>query len=453
MTHPWVEHLRRETGASVQTGREVRRHPALQLYAQQYETPAAIVTVRHVSEIQAAVRVAREWDLSLSIRGGGHSGAAFAAAADGLMLDVSTMRDVEVDPVQRRARVAAGATWGGYDAATQRHGLASTGGIVSSTGVVGLTLGGGIGTLRGLHGLAVDNLRAAEVVLADGSLVRADAGSESDLFWALRGGGGNFGVVVSLEFAVHPVSDVAAGLLAWPLEYAPTVTAAYRDLTDDLPDTTVADLVFTHLEPGRPAVVVVPRAVNTTETAPVPLLDGLRSAADPALDTVSSRTYVDTQQFLDGGATWGKRVRWNTTTLSHLGDDVVAVLSAYARSAPSPSNAINVEHYHGAMSRIAPETTAVGFRHAPYNVFVEAKWDDPGADDDNRAWADELVAALRPYSAGGAYVNYLPPDAGEDRLRAAYGVATYNRLRAVKAAYDPTNLFRANQNIPPATGR
>ncbi|WP_165913089.1 FAD-binding oxidoreductase [Tamaricihabitans halophyticus] len=420
----------------------------MDLYARPHATPAAILAARGISDVQAAIRVAREYQVPLSLRGGGHSAAAFAAADGGLMLDLSGLRDVRVDPLRRRARAGAGATWGDYDTATQRHGLASTGGIVSSTGVAGLTLGGGIGALRGLHGLAVDNLRAADVVLPDGSVTRADADHEPDLFWALRGGGGNFGVVTGLEFAIHPATEVTTGLLAWPLEQAQTVTAGYRARADELPDHTVADLVFGHDDHGEPAILIIPRVIGDAATA-APFIEHLRASAPPIDDTIATRAYTASQNFLDTAARWRQRVYWNTTTLHHLDENLVDILTAYVRSAPSLDSKINIEHFHGAVSRIDPASTAVGFRHAAYNVFVEAKWDDPGADADNRAWASELIQTLAPYSAGGAYVNYLPRDADQERIRAAYGPRTYERLRAIKTMYDPDNLLRANQNIPP----
>ncbi|RKT88792.1 FAD/FMN-containing dehydrogenase [Saccharopolyspora antimicrobica] len=444
----WAERLRSTFPGRTRTGPEVAEAPAWDLYAHPRQVPAAILTARDVADVQAAVRFAGEHGIALSMRGGGHSGAGFAAVTDGLMLDLSGLREVRVDPERRIAWAAPGATWGDYDAATQRHGLASTGGIVSSTGVAGLTLGGGVGALRGLHGLAVDNLRGAEVVLADGTLVRADADHEPELYWALRGGGGNFGVAVRLEFAVHPVSGVTTGLLVWPLDQAQQVAAAFRARAEELPDNTVADLVFKHGDDGEPVIVVIPRVVGGADE--VPLIDDLRRAATPAADTVAPRSYTDSQRFLDEGARWCQRVYWNTTTLRHLNEEVVEVLADYAASAPSPASAINVEHYHGAISRADPASTAVGFRHARYNVFVEAKWDDPAADAENRAWSRELVAALEPHSAGGAYVSYLPRDADQARIRSAYGARNHDRLRAVKAAYDPGNLLRSNQNIQPA---
>lgn len=445
----WAERVHHDFPDRVRAGPAVRHDPALDLYARPRATPAAILTARDTADVRLAIRIAREHDVPLSMRGGGHSGAGLAAANDGLMLDLSRLRDVRVDPARRLAWADPGATWGDYDAATQRHGLASTGGIVSSTGVAGLTLGGGIGALRGLHGLAVDNLRGAEVVLADGSVVRADADHEPELFWALRGGGGNFGVVVRFEFAVHPVSGVTTGVLAWPLEHAQAVAAAYRARADELPDHIVSDLVFGHGEQGEATVLAVPRVIGDATTA-APLIDALRGVRTPIVDTVAPRDYLGSQSFLDTSARWGRRVYWNTTTLRHIDESVVDVLTAYTRAAPSAASAINVEHFHGAISRIDPASTAVGFRHAPYNVFVEAKWDDPGADADNRAWVRELVAALGPFSAGGAYVNYLPRDVGQAQIRNAYGAANYHRLRAVKGAYDPSNLLHTNQNIPPA---
>lgn len=451
MRDGWIDELARSTGDRLATVRAgARPDRELGLYAQlRGNVPAARLTAADVADVQAAVRMAARAGVPLSVRGGGHSGAGFAVADGGLMVDLGELRAVTVDTERGVATASPGATWGDYDAATQHYGLASTGGIVSSTGVAGLALGGGIGALRGLHGLAVDNLRAADVVLADGTLTRADAHHETDLFWALRGGGGNFGVIVGLEFALHPVAEITTGVLGWPLDQAQTVAAAYRAHADELPDHTVAELIFGHGEHQQPTLMVVPRTIGDAAAA-APLLDSLRGAAAPGMDTVTTRSYTDGQSFLDEMARWGQRVYWHTTTLRHLGPEVIDVLADYTRRAPSSASAINVEHFHGEISCIDPASTAVGFRHAPYNVFVEAKWDDPGADADNRAWARELVATLAPYSAGGAYVNYLPRDASADQVRRAYGSDNYTRLRAIKATYDPHNLLRTNQNIPPA---
>lgn len=448
MSASWIAELDRRTSGPV-TALEAGGNPGPALYAQHAGgPPAAVARVDGVEDLQVAVRAASRAGVPLTVRGGGHSGAGFAAAEGGLMVDLSGLRSVQVDPEKRIAMVAGGATWRDYDSAAQVHGLASTGGIVSSTGVAGLTLGGGIGALRGVRGLSVDNLRGAQVVLADGSVTYADAEREPDLFWALRGGGGNFGIVTRFEFDLHPVRELTTGLLGWPLVDAPAVASAYRARADELPDHIVADLVFGHDAQHQPSMLIVPRVIGDERTA-APLLDALRPVGTPLLDTVSPRTYCEAQSFMDEMAAWGHRVYWHTTTLRQLSDAVIRVLADFTRRAPSPRSAINVEHFHGEISRRPVDETAVGFRHATYNVFVEAKWDDPVDDAANRTWARELIDALAPFSVGGAYVNYLPRDATETDIRAAYGDAKYDRLRAIKAGYDPANLLRTNQNIPP----
>ncbi|MDJ1131548.1 FAD-binding oxidoreductase [Streptomyces iconiensis] len=453
---PWARELSRETAGSVLTHGDPEFDAALRLCTACLPGhPAAVLRALSVTDISTAVLAASHAGVPLSVRGGGHSGAGHSVAPGGLMLDLSALRAVRVDPARATATAEPGATWGDYDAATQRHGLASTGGIVSTTGVAGLTLGGGIGALRGLHGLAADQLTAADVVLADGSVVRADATRESELFWALRGGGGNFGVVFNFHFALHPVTRMVTGALTWPLDRAQPLAAAYRSLAGALAGHTVAEFVFGHApEDGTPTVTVTPRVIGGPDEA-APVLTALRNGGGaPLADTVRERSYVDGQRFMDALAGWGDRHYWTTCTLRHFDDEVVEVLAAHAARAPSRRSAVIVEHLHGAVSRVPQADTAVGFRHAPYNVFVEAKW-DPAADlaeaTANRAWARELIAALRPFSAGGAYVNYLPRDATPDDVRAAYGVARFGRLRRAKSGYDPANLFRANQNIPPAT--
>ncbi|WP_051580332.1 FAD-binding oxidoreductase [Pseudonocardia acaciae] len=420
---------------------------ALRLYTRSVRgRPRAVLRARTVEDVALAVRATGQAGVALSMRGGGHSGAGFAVADRGLMLDLSAMRSVRVDPGRATASSGPGATWGDYDAATQRHGLASTGGVVSTTGVAGLTLGGGIGALRGLRGLAVDQLVAADVVLADGSTVTADAGHHPDLFWALRGGGGNFGVVVRFEFALHPVARLVTGLLGWPLGSANRVVREFTGFAGALPDHIVGELIFTGAV-GEPSLLMTPRVVGTAGDAE-PLLAPMR-ATGPSTDTVAERSYVDGQRFLDPLAEWGMRHYWHTCTLGHLDDEVVALLARFTEGSPSPTNLITVEHLHGRMSRIDPDSTPVGFRHAPYNVFIEAKWADPADDEANRRWARELIDALRPHAAGGAYVNYLPYDATTADIASAYGPRRFDRLRAIKARYDPANLFRTNQNIPP----
>lgn len=448
MNTAWLAELDRQTSGHVTAiGNGVDRSPPL--YAQRSGAPpAAMVTVDGVQDVQAAVRAAARAQVPLTVRGGGHSGAGFATAEGGLMVDLSSLRGVLVHASRRTAGVSGGATWSDYDLAAQEHGLASTGGIVSSTGVAGLTLGGGIGALRGVRGLSVDNLRGAQVVLADGSITYADTGREPELFWALRGGGGNFGIVTHFDFSLYPVNQLTTGLLGWPLAEAHEVAGAYRAHADELPDHVVAELVFGHDARHQPTLMVVPRIIGD-ERAGAPLLDDLRQTGSLRLDTVRARSYREGQRFMDEMAGWGHRVYWSTITLAHLSDEVISVLADFTGRAPSPRSAVNVEHFHGEISRRPADETAVGFRHAPYNVFVEAKWDDPADDAVNRAWARDLIVALTPFAAGGGYVNYLPRDASESQIRAAYGNAKYERLRSIKADYDPANLLRTNQNIPP----
>ncbi|MFG3258983.1 FAD-binding oxidoreductase [Streptomyces sp. NPDC048172] len=454
----WARELeRRAEGPLFTAGRhgdEADYEGALRVYTASLPgRPDAVLRAASAADVSLAVTTAAAAGIPLSVRGGGHSGAGLSVASGGLMLDMGGLRGVRVEPAARAggqtfAVAQPGATWGEYDRATQEHGLASTGGVVSSTGVAGLTLGGGIGALRGLYGLAVDNLVAADVVLADGSRVRADAEREPELYWALRGGGGNFGVVTGFHYAVHPVSGMTTGFLGWPLPSAPGLAAVFRKMaaSGELPDRSVAEFIFTHAPTGEPTVLVTPRVIDGPGEDP--LIPALRALA-PAEDSVTARSYVEGQRFMDPLVGWGARHHWGTTTLRGLPEEVVAVLMEFTARAPSPRNGITVEHLHGAVSRRPAEETAVGFRHAPFNVLIEATWDAPGEDGANQAWVRELLAVLRPFGAGGAYANYLPRDATADELRAAYGEAGFARLRRAKAAYDPANVFRVNQNIPP----
>lgn len=453
---PWARELGAQTAGPVLTHGDPEFDAAIRLHTAALPGhPAAVLRARTVTDISTAVLTASHAGVPLSVRGGGHSAAAHAVAVGGLMLDLSTLRAVRVDPGRATATAEPGVTWGAYDRATQEHGLAGTGGSVSTTGVAGLTLGGGIGALRGLHGLAADHLVAADVVLADGSVVRADATRETELFWALRGGGGNFGVVVGFHLALHPVTRMVTGALTWPLDRIRRLAAAYRALAGRLADHTVAEFVLGHAPSGNgaPTVTVIPRVIGGPDEA-APVLAALRAGGgSPLADTVRERSYVEGQRFMDAATGWGARHYWSTCTLRHLDDEVVGVLAAHAARAPSARCAVTVEHLHGAVSRVPAPDTAVGFRHAPYNVRVEAMWSHPADDAPNRAWAQALIAALRPFAAGGAYVNYLPRDATSDDVRAAYGVVKYARLQRAKAAYDPANLFRTNQNIPPQHAR
>lgn len=422
---------------------------ALHTYSSVDESrPVAIVQCGDVADVAAGIDMARRSGLPLSLRGGAHS-AAGLTLCDGIVLDFSGLRSVHVDPKRRTARAAAGATWRDYDVATQAHGLGSPGGVVSSTGVAGLTLGGGIGTLRGLHGLACDNLRSVDMVLADGSTVTADADREPDLFWALHGGGSNFGVVTSFEFDVHPVGRIVHGLLAFPIARAQEVAAIYRELADELPDECTVDLLFMRKPPAPGLLFGMNVRYVGDAAAAEETLRPLRSLG-AAVDLIEEVSYCESQQLMDPILPWGHRHYWKTQTLRDLDEDFVAAAIEVVEAAPSPISKLIIEHLHGGVHRVAPEDTPIGFRHAGWNLMVVGEWEDAAADPENRAWADGVAQRMAPFAAGGAYTNYLAHDATQADVEAAHGSAAYGRLREIKRRYDPDNVFTCNQNISPA---
>jgi FAD/FMN-containing dehydrogenase len=360
------------------------------------------------------------------------------------------MRGVHVDPRARTARAQGGATWGGFNRETQLHGLATTGGVVSTTGVAGLTLGGGLGWLMAKHGLALDNLLSAEVVLADGRVVTASAGEHPDLFWALRGGGGNFGVVTSLEYRLHPVGPiVTGGLVAWPFAAARDVLRHLRDAAAALPDelTLVAGLVHAPDGSGEKLAAVVlchcgPPAEAEAAVAPI------RRFGAPALDAVGPMPYAALNAMLDGGYPRGALNYWKSSFLAGLGDDAIRAAVECFAACPTPMGQVLMEHVHGAGTRVGASDTAFPHRAGGFNMLVLSQWADPRQTEACTAWARETFAALRPFAGAGRYVNYLGADERADAVAAAYG-PNHARLREIKAKYDPGNLFRLNQNILP----
>jgi FAD/FMN-containing dehydrogenase len=420
--------------------------------------PALIVRPAGTDEVIEAVRFARAHRLPLSVRGGGHNVAGTALCDGGLAIDLSNMRGVRVDAEARVARAEGGAKLGDVDRATQAHGLATPLGVVSRTGVAGLTLHGGLGFLTRKHGLSCDNLIAAEVVTADGRLVRADASQNTDLLWALRGGGGNFGVVTALEFRLHPIGpDVFLFLVMYPAAEALTVLAAFREFMATAPDevmglgilwnTPEADPLPEHAR-NVPAVILVGAhcgAVADGERAVKPL----RRLATPLADLSGPMPFLDVQQLFDPDYPDGRRYYWKSIYLSGLGDDVIGALARHARARPSSLNSIDVWALGGALRREPAGGSAFSKRDAPFLLGIEANWDDPAADDANVGWAREVYADMGRFSAGGLYLNFPGfMEEGPDLLRATYG-PSWDRLRAVKAAYDPENLFRSNFNVAP----
>ena len=413
-------------------------------------------------DVVAAVRFAREHDLEIAIRGGGHNVAGTAVCNDGLVIDLSGMRAVRVDAADRRAWVQGGALWGDVDQETQTHGLVTTGGIVSHTGVSGLTLGGGVGWLMRKHGLTVDNLLAVDLVTAGGELLRASEHEHPDLFWALRGGGGNFGVVTSFDFRLHPVGPtVLAGPILWDASDVEEVLRFYRNFVQDAPDDLGTVIRFGTAPPlpvipeelhWRPVVMVGTCYAGSIEDGER-VLRPLRTYRTPILDLVGPKPYVGFQSALDSTVPHGWNYYWKSTHLPELGDDLIDVVAEHAFAFASPRSYVAMFHLMGAVSRVAEGSTAFGNRQASHATTIDAVW-RPGEDfgDRDTAWARGFFAALDKFREG-VYVNFLGGDEDADRVREAYGDSVYNRLVEVKTTYDPDNVFHHNQNIRPRSWR
>jgi FAD/FMN-containing dehydrogenase len=413
--------------------------------------PAAIVRCTSADDVAAAVRFAAQEDLHPAVRGGGHNVAGLASVEGGLVIDVSPMKRIVVDPEARTAVAETGLTWREFDAATHAHGLATTGGAVSNTGVAGLTLGGGVGWLMGKCGLTCDNTLAYDVVTADGARITASADSHPDLFWALKGGGGNFGVVTSITYRLHPVSTVISGMVLHPLARAREVLRFHRDFVSaGIPDELVVYAAAVTSPDGVPMLALVPAWSGADLDEGERVLAPLRAFGPPVADLVARMPYVAMQQMLDAAAAFGVRSYWKSVFLSALTDEAIDTFVRCAESCPSPRTFLLLEHSHGAVERVAPDATAFPARGHAFNLVVMSLWDDPADDARQSAWTRDTYAAMQPWSATTVYVNALGED-DRERVRAAYGV-NYERLARVKATYDPTNRFRRNQNIPPATG-
>ena len=414
--------------------------------------PALVARCAGPSDVVTALELAREHGLEVSVRGGGHNVAGRAVVDGAVMVDLAPMTGVHVDPDRRTARAGGGTTWRDFNRETQLHGLATTGGVVSTTGIAGLTLGGGLGHLMPAFGMAVDNLLSAEVVLADGRVVTASEEQEPDLFWAIRGGGGNFGVVTSFEYRLHPVATVTGGLALHPFDRAREVLAFYRDFTRDLPDPVMAFGGLVHAPDGsgqKFAAIMVcdcrPPGSEDTEVRAV------KEFGPPAVDAIQPMPYEAVNQLLDAGYPKGALNYWKSSFLEELSDEAIdAMVEAFAQ-APSPMDALLLEHFHGAPARVPVEATAFPYRQAGYNFAVMAQWMDPSLTEAGIAWSRETYEAMRPHLATSRYVNYLGDDEPPEEVRSAYG-PNLPRLQRLKARYDPENVFRHNQNIRPAKG-
>jgi FAD/FMN-containing dehydrogenase len=423
--------------------------------------PACIARCAGVADVVAAVRLARKHDLEIAVRGGGHGVAGTAVCDDGVVIDLSAMRAVWVDPAGRTAWVQGGALWGDVDRETQVHDLATTGGIIGHTGVAGLTLGGGIGFLMRKHGLAVDNLLAADVVTAEGSLVRASADEHADLFWALRGGGGNFGVVTSFRFSLHSIGPtVMAGPVFWSGEDTADVLRFYRDFAAEAPDElgTVVKLccipplpVIPEVLHWRPAIAVACCYAGTAEEGER-AVQALREFGSPLIDLLSPKPYVAFQGGFDDTVLHGWHYYWKATNLVGLTDDAIAVIADHAYAANSPRSYAAMFHFGGAVARVPHDATAYAGRGVAHNIIIHGAWLPEESGEyaaAETAWARRFLEALQPHRASGVYVNFLDSDDDTSRVREAYGDDAYRRLAEVKAKYDPENVFHNNKNIQP----
>ena len=418
--------------------------------------PALIIRCAGVADVLAAVQFTRSQDLELAVRGGGHSLPGFSTSDGGIVVDLSPMKGIQVDPERMRVVAQAGVTWRELDHETQAFGLAVTGGLISSTGIAGFALGGGIGWLMRKHGLTCDNLLAADVVTADGRLVHASEGENSDLYWGLRGGGGNFGIVTSFEFQLHRVGPtILAGPIFFPGDQAAQILRGYRAYTANLPDemTSLVNLTTAPPAPFLPTdvhgkkVVAVVGVYAGPPDAGRELAAGLRGLGTPIADLLGPMPYTTMQSLLDPLFGPGARNHFKSGYLGDLSDDTIEKLIRFHGPSISPTSEIHVHHMGGAVARVPDDATAFGGRSAPFLLNVIARWTDPSTDAVQVAWARDVYSAFEPITTGGTYVNFM--SAGDDRIVAAYGAANYDRLARLKDAWDPTNTFRLNQNIRP----
>jgi FAD/FMN-containing dehydrogenase len=411
--------------------------------------PTLIVRARTTGDVVAALALARRAGLEVSVRGGGHNVAGRAVTDGGLMISLADMKDVAVDPERATVTAQGGVTWGELNEAAGQHGLGTTGGVVSTTGIAGYTLGGGLGWLMARHGLAADNLLAVELVTASGEVLHVDAGSHPDLFWALRGGGGNFGVATSFTYRLHPVATVTGGLIAHPLEAAPELLRFYRDAVADVSDDLSVFAGLVHAPDGSGAKLAALAVFHTgnpedaeRELAP------FRSFGSPVVTQVGPMPYPVMNTLLDAGYPDGALNYWLSSFVRGLPDGLIDTAVERFASVPSPMTAILLEHFHGAVTRVGPTETAVPHREPGWNLLITSVWTDPAGTEANIGWTRETFAALQPHFADRRWLNYLGDDQADDAVRAAYG-PNFERLREVKRRYDPDNVFHLNHNIAP----
>jgi FAD/FMN-containing dehydrogenase len=412
-------------------------------------SPALIVRCRTTSDVVAALAFARRAGLEVSVRGGGHNVAGRAVTDGGIMISLADMKEVSVDPVRATVTAQGGVTWAELNAAAGAYSLAVTGGVVSTTGIAGLTLGGGLGWLMAKHGLAADNLLGVELVTAAGDVLDVDAVSHPDLFWALRGGGGNFGVATSFSYRLHQVGMVTGGLIAHPIEAAPELLRFYRDTVADVSDdlTVFAGLVHAPDGSGAKLAALVVFHAGDPDAAERELAP-FTAFGSPLMAQVGPLPYPVMNTLLDAGFPDGALNYWLSSFTRGLPDALIDTAVERFAAVPSPMTSILFEHFHGAVTRVAPSETAVPHREPGWNLLIPSVWSEPADTDANIQWTRETVADLRPHLSARRWLNYLGDDQGDDAVRAAYG-PNYVRLRDIKRRYDPDNVFHLNHNIAP----
>jgi FAD/FMN-containing dehydrogenase len=417
--------------------------------------PRIVFRCVDAADVMAAVDFARENELELSVRGGSHSAPGFGTNDDGLVIDLSLMKGIQVDPLTQMARAQGGCTWGDFNHATYGFGLATTGGIVSTTGIAGLTLGGGIGYLSRRHGLSVDNLLSADVVTADGRFVVASKAENDDLFWALRGGGGNFGVVTSFEYQLHPVKDIFVGLFFYPLDRAHEVFEFYRDFIETAPEEIGAFPAF-HIAPPLPFIPEEHQgkpycAIVSCWTGPLErgehALEPIRRAAPTVAELVTPMPYPALNAAFDPLIPPGLQHYWKASFATELTDGAIEAHLEHGPRIPHVSTAVHIYPINGACNRVASEATAFAYRDAKFATVIAGMWEDPADNDNNIEWVRSYYKALEPHSSIGGYVNFMGAD-DQHRIEDNYK-GNFERLREIKRRYDPGNVFHLNHNIAP----
>ena len=414
--------------------------------------PALITRCRGAADVIDAVNLGRKLNLEVAVRGGGHNVAGRSTTDGGLMIDLSLMKGIHVNPKARAARAQGGLTWNEFNRETQLYGLATTGGVVSTTGIAGLTLGGGLGWLMSKHGLALDNLLSVDLVLSDGRILTANTQENADLFWAVRGGGGNFGVATSFEYRLHPVGPiVTGGLIAYPFSAAWDVLRFFRDVTASLPDEFSVFAGLIHAPDGSATKLVALVVCHCGESG-----DGARAAQPikkfgaPLMDVIGPMPYVAVNAMLDAAYPRGALNYWKSNFLASLSDEAIRTMIDCFAKCPTPMGQLLLEHFHGAVTRVGPTETAFPHRAPGYNAVVISEWMQPKDSNACIAWARDSFTAMQPFMGSGRYMNYLGDDETGDPAAAAYG-PNYQRLQQVKAKYDPQNFFHVNQNIQPSS--